>query len=87
MLVVTEMVTNAVLHAATPSELRLRYADGVLRIEVADGNPSPPRPRPATAGDESGRGLLLIETLSQAWGCDAADSGKVVWAELTASPA
>jgi anti-sigma regulatory factor (Ser/Thr protein kinase) len=81
-LVVTELVTNAVIHAATPSELRLRYADGVLRIEVADGNASRPRPRTPMAGDETGRGLLLIEALSRTWGCDADDAGKVVWAEL-----
>lgn len=81
-LVVTELVTNAVIHAATPSELRLRYADGVLRIEVADGNSSRPFQRIPTAGDEGGRGLLLVDTLSRAWGCDADDTGKIVWAEL-----
>lgn len=85
MLVVSELVTNAVVHAATPAELRAEWADGVLRLEVLDhAEASPPDPRIASPDDEGGRGLFLVDALSAAWGVEPSESGKVVWAEVTA---
>lgn len=85
-LIVSELVTNAIVHAATPAELRAQWSKGVLRIEVVDhAEGSPPDPRMAAPDDENGRGLLLVDALSTAWGVESTDEGKVVWAEV-ASP-
>lgn len=82
-LIVSELVTNAIVHAATPSELRAQWSNGVLRLEVMDNaEGSPPDPRIAEPDDEGGRGLLLVDALSTAWGVESTDHGKVVWAEL-----
>lgn len=85
-LVVSELVTNAVVHtASTRVVCELRRLDQLLRIAVQDqGRPGDgPRLRPAS-DDEHGRGLFLVDALSRAWGShDAEDaSGRIVWAEL-----
>ena len=82
-LIVSELVTNAIVHAATPAELRAQWSNGVLRLEVMDNaEGSPPDPRIAAPEDENGRGLLLVDALSSAWGVESTDRGKVVWAEV-----
>jgi CheY-like chemotaxis protein len=83
LLVVSELVTNAVVHGESEAELRLIPGQGILRIEVADDGEAAPDPRLAGDDDEHGRGLLLISVLSTAWGTEAAPGGgKVVWADL-----
>lgn len=83
LLVVSELVTNAVVHAGSQSALRLVPGGGTLRIEVADDGPAAPDPQLAGDHDEHGRGLLLVSVLSTAWGTEASPSGgKVVWADL-----
>jgi len=85
-LVVSELVTNAVTHAQSSCELRLRLSGGVLRIEVADAGKGTPDPLAPDAGDEHGRGLLIVSALSTAWGVqNGLDGRKIVWAELAAS--
>ena len=86
LLVATELVTNAFVHAGSRCRLSARLAAGVLRLEVRDGGSGVPDPRETAGTDESGRGLLLVSVLCSAWGVDATGGrGKVVWAEL-ASP-
>ncbi|HEX5266586.1 MAG TPA: response regulator [Acidimicrobiales bacterium] len=85
LLVATELVTNAFVHAGSHCRLSVRLAAGVLRLEVRDHGPGVPDPRATVGTDESGRGLLLVSGLCSAWGVDATGPGKVVWAEL-ASP-
>jgi CheY-like chemotaxis protein/anti-sigma regulatory factor (Ser/Thr protein kinase) len=81
--VVTELVTNALLHAGTSCELRAGLTDSALRLQVTDYGPGMPDPRAADGGAEHGRGLLLVSALCVAWGVEALpDGGKVVWAEL-----
>ena len=81
--VVTELVTNALLHAGTSCELRAGLTDRALRLQVTDYGPGMPDPRAADDGAEHGRGLLLVSALCVAWGVEALpDGGKVVWAEL-----
>jgi DNA-binding response OmpR family regulator len=88
LLVVSELVTNAVTHAASECALRLLLSETGLRIEVGDGSSASPDPLAAAADDEHGRGLFLVAALSSAWGVEAsAEGGKVVWAELPVSPA
>ena len=85
-LIVSELVTNAVVHAATPAELRAQWSGKVLRLEVVDNaEGSPPQPRVAKKYDENGRGLFLVDALSTAWGVEATADGKVVWAEVAGS--
>ncbi|HEX5087990.1 MAG TPA: response regulator [Nocardioides sp.] len=81
-LIVTELAANAVLHAESPYEVRITHADGVLRIEVTDGDPGTPEPQPFSAVSETGRGIVLVAAVSASWGIDARPDGKVTWAEL-----
>lgn len=87
LLVVSELVTNAVsisMEYPVPPPVRFRMSatrSSVL-IEVQDCDPRPPVIRNPIDLDESGRGLLLIATLSAKWGWTEVKQGKVVWAEL-----
>ncbi|MEY9874212.1 serine phosphatase RsbU (regulator of sigma subunit)/anti-sigma regulatory factor (Ser/Thr protein kinase) [Streptacidiphilus sp. MAP12-33] len=81
-LLVSELVTNAIRHAAGPVELRL-LRDRSLICEVADGSSVAPRMRRARTEDESGRGLFLVAQLAERWGTRfTSGGGKVIWAEL-----
>jgi CheY-like chemotaxis protein/anti-sigma regulatory factor (Ser/Thr protein kinase) len=84
LIVVSELVTNAIMHAKSACDVCLRDADHILRIEVIDaGRGSPELQRP-TAHSEHGRGLLLVSAMCAAWGVDTFQDGrKMVWAELT----
>lgn len=79
-LMVSEVVTNAVRYASRPIALRLLRTE-VLRCEVGDDSSQLPRLRCAQAGDEGGRGLFLVDQLSQGWGATMLSTGKVVWFE------
>ncbi|CAM5700021.1 hypothetical protein SHIRM173S_07918 [Streptomyces hirsutus] len=85
-LLVSELVTNALRHATGPIEqyrlVRPRPQDGVLRVEVSDTLPDPPRARAARPEDESGRGLRPLACAARRWGTRPADPGKTVWFEL-----
>jgi serine/threonine-protein kinase RsbW len=85
LLLVSELVTNVVLHARTSGTvlvLRLEAAGPWLRIEVHDADPRWPEPRTPDRLDGSGFGFVLIEALADKWGVREATIGKVVWAEL-----
>lgn len=85
-LLVTEIVTNAVLHALTPMILTVEVSADVVRIEVGDGSDVPPRLRAFSPVAATGRGLRLLESLAVQWGVRAEPSGgKVVWFEVGAS--
>ncbi|GAA4206912.1 hypothetical protein GCM10022252_69810 [Streptosporangium oxazolinicum] len=83
-LLTSELVTNALRHAWGPIRLTISYRDGTLRCEVGDANPALPSPRDAREDDEGGRGLQLIDMLSDHWGSDRTPMGKVSWFELAA---
>ncbi|MGW1863992.1 ATP-binding protein [Streptomyces sp. cg40] len=88
-LAVSELVTNAVKHAAppdddpspTPATLTLRHRQTHLIVEVADPDTRPPVGNAASAAsDESGRGLFIVDTISKEWGYYLPPTGgKVVW--------
>jgi serine phosphatase RsbU (regulator of sigma subunit)/anti-sigma regulatory factor (Ser/Thr protein kinase) len=80
--IVSELVTNAVEHAGTPMELRMRRRPGSLLLEVADGNGRLARPTPTDKTDERHRGLMIVQTLSERWGVRPTGNGKVVWAQI-----
>ncbi|MEV7556030.1 ATP-binding protein [Amycolatopsis sp. NPDC089917] len=80
-LVLDELVSNALRHGTPPRRVRLMRKTDWLRIEVEDSCVDAACPRPAS--DTGGRGLTLIESCAMLWGQDQRETGKVVWAELT----
>ncbi|MET8622670.1 SpoIIE family protein phosphatase [Kitasatospora sp. NPDC004669] len=84
-LLTSELITNALMHAGSPTQLRL-YCNRVLTVEVADQESETPRIRRARAEDEGGRGLHLVNELAHRWGSRRTEEGKVVWFELELPP-
>jgi anti-sigma regulatory factor (Ser/Thr protein kinase) len=82
-LLVSELVTNAIVHARTAIELRLLADDRMFRAEVTDRNPTLPTRRRPTALTGTGRGLQLIDNLASRRGVSLSDAGKTVWFEMT----
>ncbi|MFG3659941.1 ATP-binding protein [Streptomyces sp. NPDC047706] len=80
-LLVSELATNALVHAASHFRLTLSAAHGVLRCEVSDGGRRVPQVLHAGTS-ESGRGMFLVEALARRWGCHQDGPGKTVWFEL-----
>lgn len=81
-LLVSEVVTNAVLHARSPMSLRVSAEGDVARIEVTDGSPVPPRLHSFSNLSATGRGLRMLQQLSRAWGVELSESGKTIWFEV-----
>ncbi|MFG2607433.1 ATP-binding protein [Streptomyces sp. NPDC048514] len=87
LLVVSELVTNACLHAEGPDELVLTCDNKVIRVEVSDRGTGQPAPRtPHRAGRPGGHGMFIVQRLCLDWGVVRASGrpGKTVWAELGA---
>jgi len=83
LLVVSELVTNALVHGRGTPVLRL-VGDAVrIRVEVSDGDPGLPQCK--EPGPSGGWGLNLVEQLAVGWGASPRDGGKVVWCELEAT--
>ncbi|HEU0130523.1 MAG TPA: ATP-binding protein [Mycobacteriales bacterium] len=85
-LLVSELVTNAVLHARTEIELLLHARGTGVRIAVRDRSPATPVVRHYEDEAMTGRGLALVEELAAQWGVDAHEDGKTVWFELDEQP-
>jgi anti-sigma regulatory factor (Ser/Thr protein kinase) len=82
-LVVSELATNAVLHARSSFLVRLTVDHrGALRVEVVDASTKRPQRRPFTPGSTTGRGLSIVEDLVSDWGVEPVEGGKVVWVEI-----
>lgn len=91
-LLVSELVTNAVVHTGCPAVLRLLLTgvrddpsgapSGTVRLEVADASACPPQPRCAAGDETGGRGLELVDGLADRWGWDAEGVGKRIWCEV-----
>jgi anti-sigma regulatory factor (Ser/Thr protein kinase) len=85
-LAVGELAANAVLHAHTAFTVAVRLESGRLTVGVADRDPRLPALRRPRAGALSGRGLILVDAVSRAWGIETDRSdGKLVWAEFDAA--
>jgi two-component sensor histidine kinase len=88
-LVLSELLTNAVRHAREPRgrhiETRFERREGGVRIEVHDANDGKPQLRETSGDEESGRGLVLVDRLTGGhWGVSPRDGvGKMVWAECS----
>lgn len=81
-LVVTELATNAVLHAYSGFTVIISHAPDAIRISVRDSSPVPPRRLPASSVARSGRGLVMVAAVASRWAVEPRGFGKVVWAEL-----
>ncbi|MHB1987659.1 MAG: MEDS domain-containing protein [Acidimicrobiales bacterium] len=81
-LVVSELVTNAVLHATSSFRVRVDRHGTRVRIAVQDVSPRAPRRRVIEDDATCGRGISLVDLLSRAWGSEVTGEGKIVWAEL-----
>ncbi|MFF7115508.1 ATP-binding protein [Streptomyces albogriseolus] len=87
-LICTELVTNAVLHGCLgfppgiTVQVTVVWSDVQLRLGVRDPSCVRPTERESSASRTSGRGLRLVDELSDRWGVDLSGSGKTVWTEL-----
>ena len=93
-LAVSELVTNALLHGGEPITLRVTPLSRTVRVAVSDGSSRPPTPNPRDRSrpiggnrrsDDHGRGLAIVESIADRWGCSPAvqSSGKTVWCDLS----
>lgn len=82
-LLVSELVTNAVVHGGSHAEVSVVLTPRALRVEVGDHDERIPEPnRESDDWATSGRGLALVESLSRTWGIDRVERGKVIWFEV-----
>lgn len=81
-LLTAEIVTNAILHGRTVLSLVAMEVTEGIRVSVTDGNANPPVVKNYGPSSPTGRGLRIVESMSDRWGFDAVDSGKTVWFEL-----
>ena len=81
-LLVSELVTNAVVHAASAPRIEVHLGRESVRVAVRDDDPVLPAQRVPDAERPGGRGLHLVERIANRWGADPSDGGKVVWFEI-----
>ncbi|MEW2632782.1 ATP-binding protein [Streptomyces sp. NPDC048389] len=86
-LLISELVTNAVVHTGCPAVLRMLFGGGAaeagtVRVEVVDVSACPPCPRRARGEDTGGRGLELVDGLADRWGWHREGAGKSIWCEV-----
>ncbi|WP_328292566.1 SpoIIE family protein phosphatase [Kineococcus sp. NBC_00420] len=83
-LVVSELVTNALLHTGSPATLTLRHdlAESLLCVGVEDTSTQHPQPRETTDDATGGRGMLIVQMVAERWWVAPRGDGKTVWADL-----
>jgi hypothetical protein len=79
---VSELATNAVLHARTAYTITVDRIEDLIRVQVHDSSPALPRQRRYGRVATTGRGLRLLASIAASWGVDRDDDGKCVWFEL-----
>lgn len=82
-LLVSELTTNAILHARSAVEVVLQSQPTGVQVDVCDNSPLPPRVRHFSADAGTGRGVRLLDTLATDWGIEATTAGKCVWFTLS----
>jgi anti-sigma regulatory factor (Ser/Thr protein kinase) len=84
-LVLSELATNAIVHARCPFSVTVGSEDSRVRLEVRDDSRAQPTLRPRQLAAPSGRGLQVVAALAREWGVERAVAGKTVWAELSSN--
>ena len=87
LMIVNELVSNAIDHARTACEISIQRSRSLVRVLVADDSPLPPRIPPRDVNAARGRGLQMVKALSSRWGWTTSDRGKTVWAVVNCSEA
>ena len=85
-LLTSEVVTNAVVHAGTPIGVRVSVTTDRVRVEVRDHDPRRPAPTERPLDGVNGRGLRMVRDVASAWGVEDEAEGKSVWFELAIQP-
>jgi anti-sigma regulatory factor (Ser/Thr protein kinase) len=84
LLLVSEVVSNAVRHAGTPFDLMLELEGPEVTVTVVDASDEPAHVKDPTPGATSGRGMFIVEQLATRWGMERTpDGGKAVWFSCT----
>lgn len=86
-LLITELVTNTIVHTHSPLDVVSAVADGVLEIGVTDHDTHPPHLEHPSSRAEHGRGIALVDDIADDWGVASLDGGKQIWFRLTVDPA
>jgi DNA-binding NarL/FixJ family response regulator len=81
-LLVSELVTNSMVHARSDVEVSVTMSSDLARVTVFDSSLEPPVRKVVGPDSASGRGLLMLDALSSAWGFDLTPRGKSVWFEI-----
>ena len=81
-LLMSELVTNAVLHASSAARLDVHVTRANIRVEVFDDDATLPELRPLDTMRSGGRGLQLVDAIASRWGSEPQRTGKVVWFEM-----
>jgi serine/threonine-protein kinase RsbW len=87
LLVVSELVTNALRAGCSSADLNIEVGSEAVRVGVIDDGPGVPVVQLAEPEDVRGRGLFLVAALAEDWGVRRTERGKEVWAALPLSPA
>ncbi|HEX6424736.1 MAG TPA: ATP-binding protein [Acidimicrobiales bacterium] len=82
-LAVSELVTNAVVHAGGPITLSASYVDSTLHVEVHDTERALPSVRNPPPSEKTGRGLNLVALLADRWSVTPTAGGKTIWFEMS----
>lgn len=85
-LMISELVTNAVRHAHSLLRIEILVAEQTLRVEVVDDDPALPVAPDPHHSATSGRGLRIVDDLADRWGVTPGSSGKTVWFEVHLEP-
>jgi anti-sigma regulatory factor (Ser/Thr protein kinase) len=81
-----ELVTNAIMHGRPPIVLDIKEDHETVTVAVRDAGPGIPEARSARRGALSGRGLTIVDSMSDGWGVDERQHGKCVWFQLHMRP-
>jgi anti-sigma regulatory factor (Ser/Thr protein kinase) len=81
-LMVSELATNAVKHANSDFTIEIQRSDDMLRVTLSDSGRGRPAQRAPSDDDPNGRGLIIVQAMSDHWGIDDRAPGKAVWFSL-----
>jgi len=84
-LLVSELVTNAIMHARSPASVSVDRRGSLFRIAVCDDSSSKPRVQDYGPRAVTGRGMLLVDRIADRWGVEELGRGKCVWFEVAAN--